>query len=534
MNKLEQKVKQDANEEAILNVYSYIAHKVTPDSGESFSDIIDKLQTDYEKNKEDWNEAEIRQLEILDSAIKNNNNLAETKLVAHIFENENPEVTTSGATNAGAGEAGIGMGAFAFEKPNGEVSVVFRGTAAGEWIDNGEALSGIPEENTYKTYENGVEVSSTVVTTDYASDQQVRALNWFNETASKNGWDERTHITISGHSKGGNKAQFVTLNSELIDCCYSFDGQGFSPEAEQQFIEKYGLEEYNARREKMYSFATVNDYVNVLGNRVIPEEHIYYFDAPTVDGIDEFLNYHYMESMLSADGKFNEQCEQGEISKFLEESSEELMKLPPKERSEATLGVMNVLQMGNGDAINGDYVSGVTTLTGAVLVALIAGKNFAEKIIKEVGDSLVVKNYVDVFQKFIAEQYEKYKRKQEEKAEKKNNSSNTAASSSNSSGESKGNVRHLNTDSMNDARISFDTALKDYRSQKGNIDKIVDDVLKHWEGEGKKEFKRDSELLKTQLQDLEEVLLDLRKGLVDAEASFIETDASLSKQFASA
>ncbi|MCL2420791.1 MAG: DUF2974 domain-containing protein, partial [Defluviitaleaceae bacterium] len=38
------------------------------------------------------------------------------------------------------------------------------------------------------------------------------------------------HITVAGHSKGGNKAQYatITLPETCIDCCFSFDGQGFS------------------------------------------------------------------------------------------------------------------------------------------------------------------------------------------------------------------------------------------------------------------------------------------------------------------
>ena len=45
-------------------------------------------------------------------------------------------------------------------------------------------------------------------------------------------------ITVAGHSKGGNKAQYVTVLSDKVDRCISMDGQGFS----QEFIDKYYAE----------------------------------------------------------------------------------------------------------------------------------------------------------------------------------------------------------------------------------------------------------------------------------------------------
>ena len=46
-----------------------------------------------------------------------------------------------------------------------------------------------------------------------------------------------SHITVAGHSKGGNKAQYaaITLPDNCVGRCFSFDGQGFS----MAFFEKY-------------------------------------------------------------------------------------------------------------------------------------------------------------------------------------------------------------------------------------------------------------------------------------------------------
>ena len=93
-------------------------------------------------------------------------------------------------------------------------------------------------------------------------------------------------------------------------------------------------------------------------------------------------------------------------------------------------------------------------------------------------------------------------------------------------------VQHVNTDKMNDERIAYDNAMEKYRENKDSLKTLVDNLLEHWEGDGRKEFAYDYNLLSRQLEDLLEVLLDLRKGLVKAEESFISADAEVSKQIA--
>ena len=65
------------------------------------------------------------------------------------------------------------------------------------------------------------------------------------------------NIIVTGHSKGGNKAQYVTINSkynDLIDKCFSFDGQGMSPEAIEAFINRHGKDAYLAQLIKCMGF----------------------------------------------------------------------------------------------------------------------------------------------------------------------------------------------------------------------------------------------------------------------------------------
>ena len=90
-----------------------------------------------------------------------------------------------------------------FTEPNGDPNkaiVAFRGTLDGtEWNDNFLGFN----------------------TTDTECQQE--ALRFINGLPYND-------ITVIGHSKGGNKAQYCTLLSDKVTYCLSMDGQGFSPE----------------------------------------------------------------------------------------------------------------------------------------------------------------------------------------------------------------------------------------------------------------------------------------------------------------
>ncbi len=255
-----------------------------------------------------------------------------------------------------------GLNACILTEPDGQIAVVFKGTGGGEWIDNGEGLSGIPEPNTYLTYPNGEPVSTTVAV-DYATDQQVQALNWFRRVAHQNGWSAVSPVRISGHSKGGNKAQFIAIHSDIPTRCYSFDGQGFSPEAIASFADLLG-NDWVRRRQRIWSLSADNDYVNVLGNRAMPAENVVFYRASM--GEENPLWYHRIEVMLDRDGNLQPAVPQGELSRYIESVSHKLMQLPPAVRRYATLGVMNVLQtiLGRGVPVNGDRVSPEETAIG--------------------------------------------------------------------------------------------------------------------------------------------------------------------------
>ncbi|MBR4719082.1 MAG: DUF2974 domain-containing protein [Lachnospiraceae bacterium] len=68
------------------------------------------------------------------------------------------------------------------------------------------------------------------------------------------------NITVSGHSKGGNMSQFVTVtNPDRVQRCVSFDGQGFGRNSISAY--KPQMREVSGR---IKSISAHNDYVNIL------------------------------------------------------------------------------------------------------------------------------------------------------------------------------------------------------------------------------------------------------------------------------
>ncbi|HEX9062832.1 MAG TPA: Mbeg1-like protein, partial [Clostridia bacterium] len=307
MNKLDAGIKNEANEAALLNVIMYMdIQDVSVKNGSKVSDIIHSLGGIYDspdgyneylkKHKDgsldDYKDRQ-RQYQLLASASNSNSHFANSKIGDQSRLMNNPSYKEGG------------LGAATFTDTDGNVKVAYRGTGSGEWIDNGRAISG---------------------TVGIGSAQQKEAVDYFNRVVESNHYDvTKPNIEITGHSKGGNKAQFVTINSQyrdLIYRCYNFDGQGMSPEAIEDFKKTYGEDAYIEATNKMYGFYNENDFVNPLGIYAVPESHRYYFESTAVKhGIADDIKYHYWDSYLNDDGTFSKQTEQGPISKLVEDFS---------------------------------------------------------------------------------------------------------------------------------------------------------------------------------------------------------------------
>jgi hypothetical protein len=126
-----------------------------------------------------------------------------------------------------------GIRASCFVDADGNATVAFRGTGGTmeAWKDN------VQGENVTDT------------------DMQEAAARFVSDDCGA-----YSDITVTGHSKGGNLAQYVTVTEgDRIDRCVSYDGQGFS----DKFIEKYA-DEIEAYSGKIKSISAYNDYVNIL------------------------------------------------------------------------------------------------------------------------------------------------------------------------------------------------------------------------------------------------------------------------------
>lgn len=148
--------------------------------------------------------------------------------------------------------------------------VIYKGTSGVlEWNDNVKGM-----------YDD---VSSTI--------QQIEALKYFDYVCEKfeNQFD---NIYVSGHSKGGNKAQYVCVfrgDKDNFIKAYSFDGQGFN----LRFLGE-NKEKIENVKDKIISISNEYDFVNILSNRIAGENIYIKSNTSVGDGIsveDKFIHH---------------------------------------------------------------------------------------------------------------------------------------------------------------------------------------------------------------------------------------------------
>lgn len=174
------------------------------------------------------------------------------------------------------------------------------------------------------------------------------------------------NITVSGHSKGGNLAQYVTVVCpEKVDRCVSYDGQGFGA----SFLEKNG-ELVRAAAPKITSISASNDFVNILltpvaGRRIFVENK--------GRGVNAHSSYWLLKSSrFDENGGFLSITRQSAAMQALERSVsflvERMEKLP-----------------GNGDAV-------FSNLIAAIIAAVMSGDQSEEYERAQIGRAIVSGN----------------------------------------------------------------------------------------------------------------------------------------------
>lgn len=204
-----------------------------------------------------------------------------------------------------------GVRASCFVDESGEATIAIRGTGGyyEPWVDN---FQGAYQSDT--------------------TDQKALAA-FVNEQA-----EDYANITITGHSKGGNLAQYATVVcGDKIDRCVSFDGQGFGDE----FLEKYE-KEIKANRGKIKSVCAEGDFVNILLFSIAGET--VYLETGTI-WMDNHSSYYLWKKNAGKmkNGAFSETVEQSILIKIIDKALDDLVRKIDKADPIVELILVNVL-----------------------------------------------------------------------------------------------------------------------------------------------------------------------------------------------
>ncbi|MDO4566215.1 MAG: hypothetical protein Q4B42_02680 [Oscillospiraceae bacterium] len=257
-----------------------------------------------------------------------------------------------------------GLNACSFTSPEGETYLIFRGTGNGEWNDNGVSFCGLSQSNVYYSYDESGKAVGAELREDFLSTQQAQTLDFVSRLIKKNGWENRRDLIVGGHSKGGNKAQLTAMFYEQFAACISINGQGFSPEAIAWF--KNSLPNYEKRLETLWSFCRSNDFINGLGDRIVPDDQFITLSGPPARTLRD---YHEIFSVLDSSNKLSEAEERGRIALSTVKAWELVRE--SKERPLAARGLMDIceMQLGSGMPVNGEYATSFTKAMGALVSA---------------------------------------------------------------------------------------------------------------------------------------------------------------------
>ncbi len=335
----ENNISKESRISIVLNTFMYIDY-CDVDDKTTLKASVDSMYRRNQSGELELNSSQKAALYILEDYLKKpeNSDIADLKIVN--FSND-------------MGEDYKGAYAATFQtRDSSEVYVVYRGTGSGRWYDNGDALANVN------------------------SMCQRVAERYFNDTMEKLALSDSTNLIVTGHSKGGNLSQYVTLVSpynNLIDKCISFDGQGFSPEflsAEMRMNDTGSMnvsfydnmadilpQKYRKQTEKMYSICGDNDYVNVLGIKVIPQVHLIFIE--TLCSVFNIRDSHsivpeYSEDLFSTKNnylfnwdtnEFNSQTySTRDFSDIVKNVSRYLMAQPVKIRKKYCHAIMDLLE----------------------------------------------------------------------------------------------------------------------------------------------------------------------------------------------
>lgn len=315
-----------ANYGAVFEAFTYLNKQEKLYDNDSLNAILKRMQ---EQNDDEIVKTE--EYKYIREAISRNPELGEMKLISQShFDHMDRDGEIFGYSGGDCTDDPIQ--AYAFMDPKGkELYVCYRGTGGGRWGDNGQGF------------------------VDEKTDMQVAAQRYFDHVLEEaSGLNSDAKIYVTGHSKGGNEAQYVTMMSEYskrITGCYSFEGQGFSDKAIAMFKRKHG-KDYEKVLQKMYSINSDNDPVHKLIGVIIPRENTYNLNTHYYDSNGK-SNVGYCHNILGilSEGGLDWKRKNGEIingsegwlSKFAESLNDNLYNLPEPVRGSCAIALMEML-----------------------------------------------------------------------------------------------------------------------------------------------------------------------------------------------
>ena len=339
---------------AMLDAYMYLDYQSDPDivQENNLNEILEKIEDDYKDNE---------YYKVLKKACEENPSLGEYTLVSQShYEHETNGQDFFNYTGEKCTDDPIQ--ACAFKSPDGDLYVAYRGTGSKRWGDNGQGF------------------------VDESTDMQEAAKAYFDHVVDTYGYDSNLYVT--GHSKGGNEAQYVMMTSEHrseITACYSIEGQGFSDRAIERF--KKDNQDYEEILGRMFSINSDMDPVHKLIGVIIPEENTYYVNTHYEDS-DGKKNYTYVHDVRGIirgaeidwqrdeDGNITHGTE-GWLSRLAGILNDNLQKLPEDKKGACAIALMetiDLLQGGSMDdatAFRSDYavleIIGIPLITASAM-----------------------------------------------------------------------------------------------------------------------------------------------------------------------